>query len=310
MKKLISLMVLVLVSGCVLCEGDMAKLLEPAGICKIAKIESFDDNVVKVSTRLVPGIAVYSGDKISLAATIENVGEKDIPNVRPTLFDYESCKAPDTEVRIFKDGSESATADIPMLYKGYSSLIEWEITARNVNMDRACTLSYKVDYDYETDMIKEIVVATPEEITRRKIAGISFPKGETFKTPGPVQLEIEIEREQPLRTRSTQVVYVKAKQVVSDGFVSSSQLDKVKIFFPYPVSCSDGSCWDCDGDGGVCFRPNQLKLYDGETESVSYVMNIGDDVDVGTYKSKTIQASTTYTFEIRDSRVILIQPLS
>jgi hypothetical protein len=148
---------------------------------------------------VLPSSTVRSGQSISLRAVVKNLQKPEydaVPGIVIGLYNDcgifdvkgEFCSgstAPET-----KDGMSQCTVK---MYPQSTALVEWKLTAKDVNVDTPCKIGVMAKYDYITYSTTSVTFINKAELERLVAEGKSYSETGTLSIgEGPVKPYIEV----------------------------------------------------------------------------------------------------------------------
>lgn len=179
--SIISILSLLTISGCILPGGD-------TGFGSGVVIENFE----------VDFPDVYAGETFKLQMKARNVGSVDAYGVRAVIFNTESSSG--GEKLSIACGSQEClqqhllAPDTDRGTSGASMICSWECRAPNVPKGVSVTFNpyVRLDYSYQTNVIKSLTVASQDEIRNIKNQGKSLPSETISSSTGPISMDVRV----------------------------------------------------------------------------------------------------------------------
>ncbi|MFH0832708.1 MAG: hypothetical protein V1900_03255 [Candidatus Aenigmatarchaeota archaeon] len=171
-------------------------------------------------------------------------------------------------------------------------------------------LNYMVEYDFTSRTNYDTVIVTVDEIKMRQRAGeANNIKGQDIFGPGPIKIYVETDMPYVVSGMDYEPRFTFTLKNEGSGAPKDSTVKGMTVVFPSelvnPRPASD-DYFSCSGN--VCKSKKAITLYKGKSLPILFTAGVGKIG--GPYKSAMIQATASYTYELRDSIPIKVKPLS
>ena len=180
---------------------------------------------------------VYEGKNTVLYFSLSNDGNITISDFNLEFTDL--CEFEDKELKKTIDEIE------PGEYEEWS----WEITAKESDVIRDCSLRYDVSYESSSRATYDIAAISENEQQRLlkegKMEEIDL---NYFRTKSPVEIDISLSKEQPILEGSSFYLYIDLTNVGS-GYLE--KINKGEASIEYPRFLELESCDDYDSNGNL-----------------------------------------------------------
>ncbi len=250
----------------------------------------------------IPKPPILAGQSFELYINLANLDEtRTIKNVEVEVFDPSVFKL---------TGSSSQTVDLlPLDEKVVSFTLEAPGAEEIANVRITPKISYRVLYGFEALSSYEVVVVNKEEIKRLQQAGksVSIVSNKILGS-GPVKIYMELVGTDVMISGTTATLRVILKNEGS-GYLKDERIEagKLKLVFPSGITLREwnGKMFSCSGS--TCENAEPIELF--MRESPALIFKIGAPSISEPYKTFKITAKASYTYELRGSTDVTIQPL-
>ncbi len=335
---------ILLVAGC-----TMPDIFPGQDVIKIAPTtqeEGYRDVLVIKEISTIPKSPILAGQTVLLSFIIENRDkEKETTEVAVDLFDAPLLKDKDGKpcntVKCTPIGNECTGSKKCSILPGEQKQITFELLAPDdkeiAGLETVIDISFRVTYRFYGSTLFKLVVVNLDEIKARQRADspITLDMREVFGS-GPVKIDAELKGAPYILSGLSGTIAFTVKSVgdTSKGGIKDSKIPQMiienwpngpglSIRFPGELSgikdvegkkvpeslmlpsvfrCSVGKDVHC---GNI---EDAITLFKGESSPLLFQIRPAPAITTP-FKSYDVQASLNYTYELRDSKKVTIQPL-
>jgi hypothetical protein len=206
MKKLLALVALSLVvfsSGCTVPGLNIEIPFLPDIFGGMNVNEQKHDVISIESLDALPSTTVRSGQSIHLRAVVKNLQApeyKPVENVEITLFNDcgmfdvtgDFCET-DSKFSDKKGAGDTTKCTLTRMHPQYTSVIQWALKARDINVETPCKIGVMAKYNYRTYSTTSVTFINKAELERLVTEGKSFSETGTLSIgEGPVKPYVEV----------------------------------------------------------------------------------------------------------------------
>ena len=311
---------LVFVSGCTgsggLFGGDVIKTKQTS------QQDGVKDILVIKNKETIPHSPLLPDKPLILSFVIESMDDiRTVDNVNVELFDAPLFKNEGGKAKCNENGNcvpKELADKLKTILPGEQKTVNFYLTTPSeeeiAKIRTDATLSFRINYDFDSTTTLRVPVVNMGEIEKRQRAGesttLEIPK---YFTSGPVQIDIEV-MNQPyiISGYDASIIFkVKDRGDKTKGFLKDSKIEKGKLTITFPegfTATTDNDQYfvcvnGCQGEGT---NNNVIDLYRGESIPLYFKVKPPDVAEP--YKSFEIKANVKYTYELRDSAKLTINP--
>jgi hypothetical protein len=279
---LLSIMVVLLISGCTIFGGDKeVKELPP-------------DVIAKENVSVLPSSAsVRPGDEFSIYMDIVNEDDVDAVPVNYSVYDSGLCTWIGGDPLNIDIGTSAVFGS---LSPKEASMIEWNFkapdSARLAGFSVTCPIRYKFSFNYTTSTQTDLEVIDRNYMTQLERSGQMAPFVPTINVGrGPIKVYFDFGTPLPVKTDSFLPVYLKVEDK-GTGRLEYIDNGALEITFPSEFILasqgSDGICTYFSCIGNVCKNDEKIPLINKKTleircGGIKTPVSIGANIPEKTY---------------------------
>jgi len=269
------------------------------------------DILVIQDIHTIPSSPIPAGSgpqEFELLFTIKNLDEqKTVKNIRVELFDYSVFKSENYEPD--QCSRSSSCLLLPLGQKVITFSLKTPTASEIGHVKVTPKVSFKVNYDFDGTTTYDVVVINMEEIKKLQTAG---------KTPdlisnkiigsGPIKVDAELMGDDKLilAGKTGRIKFVVKNEGSGDLVGNNVEVGGLKITFPSgmtPEECPEG--FNCVSEST---NTNKIQIYQKESSPLIFkIENIGDVPPI--YKTFNVRTDVEYTYELRGSLDITVEPI-
>jgi len=299
MKKIILLVSILIVSGCV-GMPDIFNLSSLTGTQKTKVKEQPLDVITVQNINVLPKPPINAGDQFSISFEVTNLEEeRDVEEVGYELLDTGLC------TRIAGDDREkNFTTDSPFVPR-QNEFVEWTFEAPNAEdlayINSKCPVRFQVSYSF--DAISEIEVDVISETKYNQLQ--QSGEFQTFVPTlslgrGPLRIMLEFGASQPIKANTTLPIYVTVEDK-GIGLYSTIPAHTLNLTVPSGFNWgSESSCgerFECPTEN-LCYNKENIMMIERKSPTFRCSLTTPNSSRVLVEKVYSIEASLDYTYDI------------
>jgi len=293
MKKIILLVSILIVSGCV-GMPDIFNLSSLTGTQKTKVKEQPLDVITVQNINVLPKPPINAGDQFSISFEVTNLEEeRDVEEVGYELLDTGLC------TRIAGDDREkNFTTDSPFVPR-QNEFVEWTFEAPNAEdlayINSKCPVRFQVSYSFDAISEIEVDVISVEKYNQLQQSG----EFQTFVPTlslgrGPLRIMLEFGASQPIKANTILPIYVTVEDK-GTGLYAEIPNHELNITIPSVFVWEGcGERFECSGD--TCFNNDDIMMIERKSPTFRCSFTTPDTVTIE--KVYTIEASLNYIYDI------------
>jgi hypothetical protein len=296
MKKIISMLLILMISGCV-GMPDISGILGGSQKSKVK--EQPPDVIVIQNVNTLPAPPINAGDQFSISFEVNNQEEeRDVEYVAYKLLDSGLCTWNSSSPK-----EDTFTKNGEVFVPKQTEFVEWTFDTPNAAdlayISSKCPVRFKVNYTFEAISEIEVDVISQLKYSQLQQSG----EFKTF-TPtltigrGPIKIYMEFGATQPIKTGTTLPVYI---TVQDKGTGLYSEIPKESLIIKVPEDF-EGDCGDRFND---FFIDGDTKKYNNSQpimmigrKSPTFRCSFTTPTSVSVEKIFNIDASLNYTYDL------------
>lgn len=297
MKKFVlSLLLIVLISGCTIPEGFLP------GTGTTTKEQS-PDLIIVQNLNIIPTPPINANDQFSISFEIKNQDEVvSVDNVSYNLFDKGLCK----EKLSGDEESASISSGLAPLQAEFK---EWTFMAPSNedigHLSVTCPMRFMVSYTHTATSQIDIDVISSDRLSQLQKSGQapSFTPTLTVGS-GPIKIYFDFGASMPVRGKTTLPVYITVEDK-GTGLLGNIGSGNLKITFPDGFSVSDSTCLKFTCSGNVCTSNVDIPIIKKKSPQLRCSITTPDETIEKTYY---IRADLAYSYNIVQEASVEIKP--
>lgn len=234
--------------------------------------------------------SVEGGKSTSIVLTASNDGNTTLENVKVEVTDPCTLKF---------DTSSFSKANIE---PARSESWEWKASTTPVDIRRDCKIRYTLSYDSTAFIFYDISAISEDEYSRL-LKSRTLEKEiqlKQVKTKTPIDIQISINKEQPLISGTEFLFYV---QLIDTG-IGEPELKELKIKYPDYLTLVE--CDDLQGSGSVLTLKGKLDFLERKTKRMTCKFSVNKDVVIK--EIRPFEGSATYKYSRTNEVNIQVVP--
>jgi len=297
MKKLILLVSILVVSGCV----GMPDIFNLSGTQKTKVKEQPLDVITVQNINTLPKPPINAADEFSISFDVTNLEEeRDVKEVGYKLLDIGLCTwiSGDNKTKNF------TTASSPFVPK-QDEFVEWTFKAPNAEdlayINSKCPVRFKVSYSFDAISEIEVDVISVDKYNQLQQSG----EFQTFVPTlslgrGPLRIMMEFGASQPIKTDTILPIYVTVEDK-GTGLYATVPKNALTLTVPTGFSwggaSSCGERFECPTEK-LCYNKEEITMIERKSPTFRCSLTTPSSSSVAIEKVYNIEAALNYTYDI------------
>jgi len=277
---LLSLMAIILVSGCIDFGGSQATF-------GLSEVTNNPDMYLKIRTS---NNEIKSGRYVQFEFVIENRGDTDLENIK--IVAYDQC--------MFTGNN---TKDIALLRANRSTLWNWKWQARDTEFDHECYIKFRTTYNTHTLYSTTTnVLSESEYYTREDEGKLGEIQSRSSYTSNSLRIGAYFSEDQPFLTGERILLYINYNDV-GGGLLKEIEVGETWINVTGNLANGDCSSYTAVTNGFVSSTPFRFVSKKAPSTTCEFTTNATQPIESG-----ELRITANYKYQFDNSLLLKVIP--